>query len=437
MASSDDNENNSQVALAVPRYATLRKDDVLKKHVAVVHTSGELGLLERKLVNVLLLNAYDQLAAGGVHKIPTKILMLMLGWEGGEDTVHLQKALKKVMTTYVEFNLMDDNIRKKKWSGMTLLSHATLENGYCLYGYAEPLAEELANPEIYALINVGIQTQFKSGYALTLYENAVRYRRTGSTGMIALDTLRKLLGATASTYDDYRRLYELVLKKAIKEVNTVSDITVTPEFERSGRKVTRIKFNIEEKVQQSLLAHTPNAIEQAKQSDTYKRLRTHGIGPKLAAAWVVTDEPRAKTALDITEQRARNKQIKANTGGYVRRLIEDDTIDLAKNQFEVQLSEEDRAREIETAKTAASQAQIEQKQRDKDVLVKAWMKALPQDQLIALSNVYVGTEAGAKLSKSYDPATGTFANAMERVPFNSWLRTQYNPTAVGNAQKGD
>ncbi|MFN4262020.1 MAG: hypothetical protein ACK4RK_22320, partial [Gemmataceae bacterium] len=45
----------------------------LKKDVAVVHIEGNMTLLERKIYNVLLLNAYDELGVAQVHSMPTWI----------------------------------------------------------------------------------------------------------------------------------------------------------------------------------------------------------------------------------------------------------------------------------------------------------------------------------------------------------------------------
>ena len=39
----------------------------VKKHVAAIHLSGKLSLLQRKLPNVLLLNAYDTLTSQTPH----------------------------------------------------------------------------------------------------------------------------------------------------------------------------------------------------------------------------------------------------------------------------------------------------------------------------------------------------------------------------------
>jgi hypothetical protein len=41
----------------------------LKKHVAAIHTSVDLSLLERKTANVLLLNAYDTLLTRRTHTL--------------------------------------------------------------------------------------------------------------------------------------------------------------------------------------------------------------------------------------------------------------------------------------------------------------------------------------------------------------------------------
>lgn len=396
----------------------------MKKHVAAIHTSGELGLVERKLVNILLLNAYDELATARQHRLPTKMLMAMLGWTESDDTVGLKKSLLQIVTTPVEFDLMetgDSPTKKPRWTATALLASADLENGFCVYEYSTRLAEELADPDVYAIINVGIQRQFKSGYALTLYENCVRFRRTESTGWMTVEIFRKLMGATSPTYDDFRRLSELVISKAVKEVNKVSDIEIAVEYERKGRKVTRLRFAVAEKAQATIFTENENAVEEVKASETFKRLRAHGIGEKLAIAWVLTDEQRAKAALDITEQRARGGQIKSNTGGYVRRLIEDMTIDLSGTAFEQQLEAEAAAQRAAAATAATQKQQDEAARQARNDHIRALVDGLSVEEMKAYANEYIAL-AGADKATSYDASTGVFKKAMEKVPFLTWLR---------------
>lgn len=411
--------------LATRRGEVVGGKQEVKKHVAAIHTSGELGLVERKLVNILLLNAFDTLATARQHRLPTKMLMAMLGWSEGDDTVHLKKALLRIVTTPVEFNLMEENepAKKPRWTATALLASADLVNGFCEYEYSTRLAEELADPDVYAIINVGIQRQFKSGYALTLYENCLRFRRTGSTGWMTLEIFRKLMGATASTYDDFRRLSELVIKKAEAEVNALSDITIKAEYERKGRKVTRIRFSVEEKEQQTIFSENERMIDEAKESETYKRLRDLGIGEKLAVAWVLTDEQRAKSALDITEQRARGGQIKSTPAGYVRRLMDDTTIDLNSSAFEKKLKNEAAEKRAAAEAAAAEKQKSEAESLARGDKIRDLVNALSEAEVKTYAAAYVAGE-GAGKTTTYNADTGTFKSAMEKVPFMTWLRKQ-------------
>ena len=92
----------------------------LRKHVAAIHTSGELSLLERKMANVFLLNAYDNLLTNRTHKINVKLLATMLGWDESNNTTRLKAALEALASTPVTFNEMKDG--KESWKVMAMIS---------------------------------------------------------------------------------------------------------------------------------------------------------------------------------------------------------------------------------------------------------------------------------------------------------------------------
>ncbi|CAG1022523.1 hypothetical protein MTYM_01786 [Methylococcales bacterium] len=209
--------------------------DSVKKHVAAIHTSGELSLLERKMANVLLLNAYDDLLTKRTHAIPVKLLSAMLGWDESNNIERLQSALEKLTSTRVVFDLMGDG--KGSWAVVSMLSFGEIKNGVCSYRYDEYLAEKLYDPEIYAIINIGIQRLLKGGYSLTLYENCLRYKNVGSTGWWKLEKFRRLVGAEASLYNDFKRINERIIRPSIKEINKSSDISIEPEFRKESRKI--------------------------------------------------------------------------------------------------------------------------------------------------------------------------------------------------------
>ena len=78
----------------------------VKKHVAAIHVSGKLTLLQRKLSNVLLLNAYDTLISRTRHQIDARTLCLMIGYNSNDiDT--LKQSLKGLAETVAEWDMLD------------------------------------------------------------------------------------------------------------------------------------------------------------------------------------------------------------------------------------------------------------------------------------------------------------------------------------------
>lgn len=143
-----------------------------------------------------------------------------------------------------------------------LLASALIRNGICEYSYSSHLRERLHNPRMYARLSLSLQNNFKSKYALTLWELCTDYvggeRETGETGFIALHDFRNLMGVDEGAYKQYRELNKYVLKPAVAEVNSVSDLKVAVDYQHKGRKVVALKF----KVRRVVLLPEPNHHQQ-------------------------------------------------------------------------------------------------------------------------------------------------------------------------------
>lgn len=396
-----------------------------KKHVGAIHTSGELTLLERKLVNVMLLNAYDDLLTKRTHSISVRHLAEMLGWDASNNVERLQDALRKIVGTTIEFNIMDDGT--DGWEITSLLSYAKIKNGVCSYKYVEELAEKLFDPEVYATINIGVQKKFNGGYSLTLYENCLRYRSVGSTGWWDIPKFRRIMGATAPMYDEFKRLNSFVIGKAVTEINKQSDIHITPEFRKIGRKVDAVKFLIKEHQQLSLVS-TPESLdgnEALRETEAFKRLREHGIGDKLAIAWILQDEGRARDVVDYVEDKDRKKQVKGSTAGYIRTLYEGGA-EVKKPAYETKKAEAIEVKAQSEKQTVIDERRIELEQRYKKELNTRNIRALTFDQRKSYIARYI-EEKGQGAAQSYNPESGEFKNSLERVPFDTWLRILLAP----------
>ena len=394
-------------------------NEQVKKHVAAIHTSGILSLLERKMVNVLLLNAYDALLTRRTHTLPIKHLCAMLGWDESNNIERLQDVLRKLASTAVEFNMMEDG--KEVWRVMAMLSYGEIKDGICTYRYDEYLAERLYDPEIYATINIGIQRRFEGSYALTLYENCLRYKVVGSTGWWELNRFKKIIGASAAVYDEFKYLKRDVIIKPVEEINRISDIQLVPEFQKQGRKVTAVRFLITENPQQTLLKPVIQDDHAAiRESELFKRLLEHGIGERLAILWILQDEERARQVVEYVEAKARKKQVKGSTAGYIRTLYESDAV-VGKSSFEEKKEQEDQGEIEEKQRKALVKRRSELEAEFVRERTNSAVNALSLDDKRAWVRNYID-EVGDEKAKTYNAETTEFRDSLERIQFSGWLR---------------
>lgn len=231
------------------QYEIINGRKVLKKHVATIHCSNKLSLLERKISNALLFHAFPQLQDELIHEITMEQLKRLLG-ANTRNHKALKDALKTLISTVIEWNLMGDAVPEMElegWNASTILSSVSVKRGVIRYQYSELIKTLIVDPAIYGKINLVIQSRFKSSYALALYENCARYRGLSYTKDIDISLFRKLMGVEEGKYEIFRDFNRRVLNPAVTEINTCSDIRVTPEIFRRGRKVQSIKFKIEER----------------------------------------------------------------------------------------------------------------------------------------------------------------------------------------------
>ncbi len=262
---------------------SLRRGAV-KKHVAAIHVSGKLTLLQRKLSNVLLLNAYDTLREASSFQMDARTLCMLVGYNSN-DFETLKASLRGLAETVAEWDMLDE-AGQQEWGVSSLLSYAKLKGGVCEYAYSPALAEKLADPKVFALINLNIQRRFTSGHALALYENCYRFHRTGSTGWWPLEIFRRLMGVEDSSYYEvYKHLNAKIIKPAVAEVNRTSNIVITPEVRKRGRAVTDIRFLIKSNPQLAILDLDDG--EGLRRAPVYDRLRGLGISDRLARQWLM------------------------------------------------------------------------------------------------------------------------------------------------------
>ena len=220
-------------------------NEVIKASPAI-QIQSKVSLLQRRAWNVLLANAYNELPNQDIHSVSMVELSAKLGFDSGNQT-YLKEVLKSIVDCTVEWNLLNKD-NKQVWGAASLLAFVEVENGICFYQFPHPLRQKLHNPRVYAKLNLRLQKQFTSKYALILWELCFDYfdtdRDKGETPFIPLETFKELMGLDETDYPVYKVLNQSVIKPAIKEINDLTAYNVEVEQKRLGRRVAELKFRI-------------------------------------------------------------------------------------------------------------------------------------------------------------------------------------------------
>lgn len=226
------------------------EDIFLKKHVGLIHCENKLSLMQRKICNIFLFNALDQIQNKDIHEIPLRKLCSLIGYNSNDSKL-IKSAIKSLISVVMEWNLLNDNKFLNEssipedmitWNASALLAGASIRSGIIEYSYSPQMKSVLASLDIYGRINLFVQAKFNSTYSLVLYENCVRFKNLRQTAWFSIDLFRSLMGVPEGKYTSFKEFKRNVINVAVSEVNKKSDIYIEPQFKKSGRTITAIQF---------------------------------------------------------------------------------------------------------------------------------------------------------------------------------------------------
>lgn len=304
----------------------------VRKHAGAIHIKNDISCLQRKAWNVLLHNAYDDFQDVNLqlHTIPVRDLMNLAGFDS-KNVKYLKDALEDMVTTKIKWDIIDHE-GKSDWGVTTALASASIKDGICSYAYSPQLRSKLYNPEFYARIDLLIISRFSSGHALALYENCARYRAIHQTPVLPLSLFRELLGVNnTASYDEFKILNRAVIQPAVKEINSISDISVEVELRREKRKVVGVKFLIQENAQGALAIDSPSSFNH----ELLRRLQDDFCLTETQAkeALALHSEDRISIVMEYVQEKYTEGKIKAGAKGiapYFLRVLRNGDVKLAK-----------------------------------------------------------------------------------------------------------
>lgn len=304
------------------------EEKTLKKHTAAIRTYSDTSLLQDKLWDVLLLNAYGKDFLEKIRKrelfgIPFYVLGEILN---NRDYPYLAKSAKGLQRVTIEWDVGGGAELQGQWlkneDSYQMIGVIRVRDGVLWYDYPMGLAERLYEPEVYEDIMIKIQNNFKTKSGRALHQNILPHLKEGSTGLNTIDYWKKILGSYGKkTYEKFYAFNGKVLKKAIQEVKDVTKVELELITERKGRKVVLMGFDIKKKE-----SSTIKSMEDLENSFEYQSLVSLGVHKVHAIQWIQSyGTEYIKEKIDLFDFQNKKKAI-TNSGGWIRKAIENNYI---------------------------------------------------------------------------------------------------------------
>lgn len=118
--------------------------------------------------------------------------------------------------------------------------------------------------------------KMQSTYSVRLYELLVQWKSAKKTPLLQLDCFRQQLGVGVDEYELMSNFKKRVLDLAVKEINEISDITVSYDQEKRGKRIIGFKFKVLPKNKPKNIKKTDGS----KDTDTADMFTVEGLNDK-------------------------------------------------------------------------------------------------------------------------------------------------------------
>lgn len=197
--------------------------------IAIRPKRGKLTLLSRRIYNVLLFHAQQQ----GVDQPNYTILLSELIDDArfnSHNTELLKSHIRDMQATTIEWHTGGGG--RQTWESTQLLGPVRIaEPGRgqpCIitWSFPDPIRDKLVRPTQYTRILLEVSSQMRSYAAAVLYELGARYLTSPSKLTMREDIVwwaSVLTGRSDITKVDYRILHRDTIKKALAELDALSE----------------------------------------------------------------------------------------------------------------------------------------------------------------------------------------------------------------------
>lgn len=238
-----------------------QKPIILKTPQSIVHIKHTVSLRQYKYW-VLLLRFYreffelgEEPDCKGFYSVPIAKISDYMGYEPMKT--ELKADLGALRREPIVINFLDKDGTKGVHE-MGFISECKITSKTIAFRIPSFLEEVMRGDNeatrIFQLLNWNIFNSFNGKYEAIIYKLCKDYIGIRRTPYMTIADYRDYIGLNENEYNPFSRLNEWTITSPIKAINKneMSDITVSVEYKRTGRKVDGLYFKATEKKQTSL-----------------------------------------------------------------------------------------------------------------------------------------------------------------------------------------
>lgn len=336
---------------------------LIKKHSSLIQTNNVTTLQQRKSINAFILIARQVLKRDPdqtVFKIELSTLK-KLAWIKNTNYEDVKKSLKGLLTTAIEYNVLDKDKEVERWA-FNILSEVNIKtennnNAIVSFWFPSKILEQIKSPRMYSTLDLVIIRDLNSKYSLALYELLKDYQNLWTIVFKVEDLKKTLWVDQLKGYKVFSEFRKRVIKPAVDEINEKTDLQVSYEWKKQGAEYIEVEFKVVTKRQ--------DVVEELNLSELDE------IDIHLQQFWFTTDEIKEYKEqydkeyimwnLKIAEEEFKKWKIK-NLNWYIRTALSKD-FRVKKTEYELEQErekEEKKQKELEEQRVREEQAKQEQ-----------------------------------------------------------------------------
>lgn len=322
--------------------------NLIIKDNALINASYHLDLIEQRLILLAIAQSRrvgEELTATTKLKISVSDYIDTYSLQGRSVYENIKKACKTLFErqfTYTEQQEKGVRVATSRWVSEIAYNDKTTAIDITFAPSVVPLITMLERH--FTSYNLEQVAGLNSKYAIRLYEIVIAWKSNGKTNQIGLEQLRDRLGVFDDEYQRMELFKRKVLDKSVAEINEKTEINLSYEQHKQGRKIVGFTFTVKQKSKPKKLKtqeqerdpKTPNIFDNLTDKEREIIAQKNAYADQIGAT-ELHRQNLIKKALEQHRQAERSEQERKQREKAERLAQEQqdkERLELAKRQFE-------------------------------------------------------------------------------------------------------